>query len=330
MTDGHNRQQWTDDLKGDVSPYAQSPSPLKEKVTPSSEYPFDRETSAQYRSGLETCLNIDDVHVEDLESDFAVSAFRHLHAAVINLTNEHTRRMAFLQQQNEELDRKLQVALKDTKKYVPGSSDMDQLATFACASKPSVQPSMPNGDGQLEEKYGDEYYEPYEPPLSSIPEEPCAERDLRIGNMSGSQDTDVIPDNKPPSYTQKLERVVHSAKFDSIIGSVIIANTIVMSLQLEYSGRVFKDEVLDACTDCDVRTRSIETCFKVMEHIFTAIFFIELSLRLFFDGCKYWRSTSNALDGLIVIVSVKVSWFVAPMGSDLLGSVAVLRMIRLL
>jgi hypothetical protein len=258
--------------------------------------------------------------MEDLESDFAASAFRHLHAAVLDLTNEHTRRMAFLQQQNQALDQKLQAALQGQKASVPGNFDMGQPAKHAWSSSFST----PNGDGPCEE-------EPCEEPgESSTAEEPCSEQEPKSVVRELSKGSNLAEDFKALSFDQKVNRVVHSAKFDSFIGSVIIANTMVMSLQIEYNGRVFKEESMDACVACTVRNAPIELFFEVIEHVFTAIFLAELSLRLFCDGCRYWLSFSNALDGLIVIVSVTDSWVFGPMGSDTLGNVAVLRMIRLL
>merc|ERR1719148_185764 len=103
-----------------------------------------------------------------------------------------------------------------------------------------------------------------------------------------------------------------------------------MSLELEYHGRVFKDEGLDKCTSCDVRSQAIEDLFVVMEHVFTSVFAVELIMRCIFEGCRWWCSISNCLDGLIVIVSMVDSWVLGPMGSDILGNVAVLRLIRLL
>merc|ERR1719502_2138802 len=67
-----------------------------------------------------------------------------------------------------------------------------------------------------------------------------------------------------------------------------------------------------------------------MEHIFTAVFALELFVKLFFEGFRYLCSVSNALDAVVVIVSMADSWILGPMGSDVLGSVAVLRLIRLL
>jgi len=101
-------------------------------------------------------------------------------------------------------------------------------------------------------------------------------------------------------------------------------------LQLEYTGRVFKDEVLDVCTQCDVRNEALEGFFEMMEHAFTVIFTLELLTRICFLGLRYLKSVSNALDALVVSVSMADSWVLGPMGSNVLGSVAVLRLIRLL
>merc|ERR1712100_414592 len=116
----------------------------------------------------------------------------------------------------------------------------------------------------------------------------------------GDEEMREEEDDENGSCMQKAKRLVLSPKFDSIIGAVIIGNTLVMSLQLEYNGRVFKDEVLDKCINCDVRSKSIEGVFEGMEHVFTGIFTLELLTRLFFIGHRYVYSVSNLLDAVVV------------------------------
>jgi hypothetical protein len=135
---------------------------------------------------------------------------------------------------------------------------------------------------------------------------------------------------RKPSWTTRIRNTLGNGKFDTIVGAVIVANTLIMSLQLEYNGRVFHNEVIKNETKGNARIPAIESGFEASEHAFTAIFALELFLRLLVEGCHYLMSISNALDAVVVIVSMADSWVLGPMGSDVRGSVAVLRLMRLM
>jgi len=74
----------------------------------------------------------------------------------------------------------------------------------------------------------------------------------------------------------------------------------------------------------------MSTFFDVMEHVFTGIFAWELAVRLLVEGHRYLCHISNMLDAIVVLVSMADSWVLGPLGSDVMGSVAVLRLMRLM
>jgi len=95
----------------------------------------------------------------------------------------------------------------------------------------------------------------------------------------------------------RLKRMILSGRFDSIVGGIIVLNTLVMSLELEYSGRKFEDEVMRNCVHslptsvttsvnattfvkCEAQSDYYDTFFIAMEHFFTGAFALELFLRL--------------------------------------------------
>lgn len=264
-------------------------------------------------------LNLDDM-VLGVDNEFAAAAFRHLSKAVRGLAADHDRLVEALRKENEDLQRKL---------------------TASLANEGSSQANLPNGDRQINVEM----------------ERKDKDADTQVVEIKEIKDADTGPGG-PPSKSRSpfrksrstLERtakqlegvsanescmhrmgaIIRSPKFDSVIGAVIVANTLIMSLELEYSGRVFKDEVLNKCVDCDVRTTGIEAFFATMEHVFTGIFALELALRFCIDGYRYLCSVSNVLDAMVVIVSMVDSWVLGPLGSDVMGSVAVLRLMRLM
>lgn len=258
-------------------------------------------------------LNLDDMRL-GMDSEFGAAAFKHVSEAVKKLTADHDHVVAKLREDNLELQRKLNVALESK-------------------SAPSTVSSTSSRDGAL---HLGQAREPCGSDVDGVPcdeaSNPAQSSSQHKGNSHKVQmvveDTDIPEEH--PDWRHRLRKIVRSGKFDSIIGAVIVANTLIMSLQLEYSGRVFKDEVLNKCIDCGVRTIGIERFFESTEHIFTGIFTFELVLRLFCEGVRYMSSASNVLDAFVVLVSMADSWVLGPLGNDAMGSVAVLRLMRLM
>lgn len=120
-----------------------------------------------------------------------------------------------------------------------------------------------------------------------------------------------------------------SLKFDMIIGACIVANALVMAMEIEYYGRKFeKTEISDCDGECGT-VGLMESFFYVMTHIFCAIFLLELLVRLKCEGFRYLGNISNLLDAMIVVVSVIDSWVLDPLGDDSMGNIAILRLMRL-
>jgi hypothetical protein len=119
------------------------------------------------------------------------------------------------------------------------------------------------------------------------------------------------------------------------VGGLIVANTLVMSLELQYKGEILRLEVEGACPrgDCENLAEKIpwaEAAFGALEQVFTTVFFLELCLRLVAQGFSYLKSYANTGDALIVIVSCLDSWVLTSIGGDNgAPNVEVLRLVRL-
>eukprot|EP00419_Tripos_fusus_P051917 CAMPEP_0172828722 /NCGR_PEP_ID=MMETSP1075-20121228/21036_1 /TAXON_ID=2916 /ORGANISM="Ceratium fusus, Strain PA161109" /LENGTH=210 /DNA_ID=CAMNT_0013670751 /DNA_START=3 /DNA_END=632 /DNA_ORIENTATION=- len=89
-------------------------------------------------------------------------------------------------------------------------------------------------------------------------------------------------------------RLLRSHHFDMLMGGLIVANMLLLMLKVQYEGAM-----IEPGTERP-RSSVIDTTFSVFEHFFTAVFLLEMILRLAADGVQYLRSISNGLDGLIV------------------------------
>jgi len=145
---------------------------------------------------------------------------------------------------------------------------------------------------------------------------------------------DSNPDNLELTggWRTRLSKIVGSPHFDLLVGVLIVANTLTMSLQLEYMGQKLEREYLTCATPPCQSTWSwpaVEMCLNVLEHIFTALFVLELVLRLAADGLGYLKSWANMSDAVIVLVSSVDSWVLTPLGKDGMENAAILRLVRL-
>jgi len=149
--------------------------------------------------------------------------------------------------------------------------------------------------------------------------------------LSSDDDLEVASEQEKDAGPQeaKWRKFVHSAKFDALIGCIIVLNTVLMSVQIEYNGQVIKVIQIDQCATCDATNPSMEFSFEVCEHIFTIVFALELVIRLACDGRKLLTTIANIADALIVVISCVDAWILTPMNNKTLANVGILRLLRL-
>eukprot|EP00746_Dinoflagellata_sp_MGD_P140398 gnl/MRDRNA2_/MRDRNA2_73652_c0_seq1.p1 gnl/MRDRNA2_/MRDRNA2_73652_c0~~gnl/MRDRNA2_/MRDRNA2_73652_c0_seq1.p1 ORF type:complete len:665 (-),score=109.54 gnl/MRDRNA2_/MRDRNA2_73652_c0_seq1:42-2036(-) len=102
-------------------------------------------------------------------------------------------------------------------------------------------------------------------------------------------------------------------RFQTIVGMVILCNAISLGVEADHGERY-------------------SVVFQALEHVFTAAFFMELVLRIWFEGFKlYFSDSATRLDFFLVVMSVTDVWIIAPLGGAVqLRAVSLLRLIRLI
>jgi len=138
----------------------------------------------------------------------------------------------------------------------------------------------------------------------------------------------AIMSMQPKSCRERIADMVRSTHFDLFVGVLIVVNTVSVSLNLEYRGRVVEHDLFGLCDSCSVRWPALEKMFGFLEHAFTALFFVELFVRVFAGGFRYLRSFANLVDAFIVVVSSIDSWILMHVGTDSMRNIGILRLVR--
>jgi len=145
----------------------------------------------------------------------------------------------------------------------------------------------------------------------------------------------------------RLQRLVFSNRFELASGAIILANTVVMALQLQYHG-FEKDYILNGCNlpeppdpkkphDCTRKNAEdtwpgADTAFEIFNVTFNFLFLVELLLRI---GANRWKSIKNGwiwFDAIVVsvgIVDVLVKDALA-FNPGMMRAVRLVRLVRLL
>jgi hypothetical protein len=120
---------------------------------------------------------------------------------------------------------------------------------------------------------------------------------------------------------------VFSQRFDMIFGAFILANSLLMLVQLEYQG--YQSEVSLGEREADGWSNA-DTYFTIAEHIFNAIFILELIMRFAMDGAAIFCDGSIILDMFLVCVSSAQIYIMDPMDVEGIPGVnlSLFRMLR--
>jgi len=114
--------------------------------------------------------------------------------------------------------------------------------------------------------------------------------------------------------------------FDLLMVVIILANAVVMSIQLEYEGTSAARSI---GLSPDITNWPSAGCdFFVLQHVFSIIYVLEIVARVRIWGLQYYRSVVNVLDLGIVIVSL-LNMYVLPGAGASLPNVIYLRLLCL-
>mmetsp|Transcript_2212 Transcript_2212/g.4698 ORF Transcript_2212/g.4698 Transcript_2212/m.4698 type:complete len:623 (+) Transcript_2212:106-1974(+) len=103
-----------------------------------------------------------------------------------------------------------------------------------------------------------------------------------------------------------LLKFVQSMGFEVVTGSLIVANTLLLALEIQYHGldNGYMLQVARYDTQADKAWPGAEPVFRAGEYIFAVIFIVELALRVIASPGLAVRSAFIWMDGLLVSVSI--------------------------
>mmetsp|Transcript_63340 Transcript_63340/g.137845 ORF Transcript_63340/g.137845 Transcript_63340/m.137845 type:complete len:683 (+) Transcript_63340:3-2051(+) len=112
-------------------------------------------------------------------------------------------------------------------------------------------------------------------------------------------------------------RLLQSDSFDKVIGLIIVLNAALIGVEQNFT--------------LEQNTSGLHVTW-VLEHIFLAIFVVELGLRFFAYGINALQDSWVRCDTLIVTAGVLTTWILEPLSVDMdgLGIMMAVRMVRLL
>eukprot|EP00746_Dinoflagellata_sp_MGD_P123540 gnl/MRDRNA2_/MRDRNA2_58171_c0_seq1.p1 gnl/MRDRNA2_/MRDRNA2_58171_c0~~gnl/MRDRNA2_/MRDRNA2_58171_c0_seq1.p1 ORF type:complete len:632 (+),score=131.16 gnl/MRDRNA2_/MRDRNA2_58171_c0_seq1:121-2016(+) len=138
-------------------------------------------------------------------------------------------------------------------------------------------------------------------------------------------DDDAVTSTASPAK-QRFNNVITSTSFDLFIGMMIMANSIVMGLELEY--RAMDSAAVIGVHPDEGNWPDADAAFAVLEHVFAIFFLVELMLRVSAIGKQYFKQALNWMDILIVAVSVLELYVFALIGAEL-PNVSFIRVLRI-
>lgn len=113
----------------------------------------------------------------------------------------------------------------------------------------------------------------------------------------------------PRSCSDRLRDLVQGPYFDVGSGTLVVLSTILMYVSLERAG--YENAVkLKIHHDSGMWDGS-DAIFRIIEHVFNALFIVELVLRAFVERCQLFKDPSNLFD-IAIVVSSSVDAYLLP------------------
>ncbi|CAE8608224.1 unnamed protein product [Polarella glacialis] len=140
--------------------------------------------------------------------------------------------------------------------------------------------------------------------------------------------------SKNSSRLQNLEQFLESDKFEILISLLLCANVLFLALELQFHGLIegYRVGFYDTPYPREEDWVQIDFFFYVGDLVFTAIFCIDVTVRIVVLRSKFWRKAINWLDFVVVatsVISLLQSLDVSPMFLRLLRIAKLTRALRL-
>eukprot|EP00403_Amphidinium_massartii_P027485 CAMPEP_0178403276 /NCGR_PEP_ID=MMETSP0689_2-20121128/17283_1 /TAXON_ID=160604 /ORGANISM="Amphidinium massartii, Strain CS-259" /LENGTH=767 /DNA_ID=CAMNT_0020024221 /DNA_START=31 /DNA_END=2334 /DNA_ORIENTATION=- len=148
-----------------------------------------------------------------------------------------------------------------------------------------------------------------------------------IKTLRGRSSTSLEGDDKKKSC--KFLNRFFNHWLDPIIGALIVINTIIMFLQLEWEGRRTAVKYDFDPGPALLDDSDVAKVFEITEHIFAWVYLSELVMRLSFLGLEYFREKTNYLDIFVVAVNFADLYLLPTVAAGSGGDLAVVKVLRL-
>ncbi|CAE7219612.1 Scn10a [Symbiodinium microadriaticum] len=152
-------------------------------------------------------------------------------------------------------------------------------------------------------------------------------RNLGLGSRSTSRIRNTVTGQDETSAAASSLKLAQERRngFDTVVGVAVLMNALVMVIDLESQGN-------NAGVTIGVVDRSIwessAPVIMVLEHLFVAIFILELVWRIYSERLRYFRELMNVFDSLLVLISCIDLYILTPLIQTSLNNTATLRLLR--
>eukprot|EP00746_Dinoflagellata_sp_MGD_P003599 gnl/MRDRNA2_/MRDRNA2_106982_c0_seq1.p1 gnl/MRDRNA2_/MRDRNA2_106982_c0~~gnl/MRDRNA2_/MRDRNA2_106982_c0_seq1.p1 ORF type:complete len:635 (+),score=91.48 gnl/MRDRNA2_/MRDRNA2_106982_c0_seq1:76-1980(+) len=133
---------------------------------------------------------------------------------------------------------------------------------------------------------------------------------------------------KEPDVTMwiKYKQAIMSHRFDLGIGVLIMANSVVMGLKLEWEGTITADAI--GIDRDEGEFPHAEMAFHVLENFFALCFLFELLLRLSVSGWTYFKTLLNWMDFTVVVTSILEMYIFNTINADGAPDLTLIKLLR--
>ncbi|CAE7032049.1 Scn2a [Symbiodinium natans] len=116
--------------------------------------------------------------------------------------------------------------------------------------------------------------------------------------------------NDDPSTCQRLAAFLQSQAFESLLSVLLIANVVFMAFEMQYLGSVAGLSIgkYSNVFPTESAWPTMDRVLFIGDLVFTAVFAVDVTLRITVLRCRFWRTFMNWIDAFVVATS-SIQWF---------------------
>ncbi|CAE7498033.1 Scn10a [Symbiodinium natans] len=148
-----------------------------------------------------------------------------------------------------------------------------------------------------------------------------------MGSRSTSRIRNTVTDGGESSAAAKDLKLAQERRngFDTVVGVAVLLNALVMVVDLESQGN--NVGVTIGLLDQSIWA-SAAPVILVLEHLFVAIFLLELAWRIYSERLRYFKELMNVFDSILVLIACIDLYILTPLIQTSLNNTATLRLLR--